>query len=258
MKAKPQRKNSRPRRRRLVQVESKNALIELLKTDAEFEIIYIANNAFRDDKTKEIIRLASQKQIPIEKINRKRINRISKSSQCESVVGMKYSRKETYLSDVLEDKTRVKPLFILILNEIDYSQNVGALYRSAFAAGVDAVIVSKKKNNFLTENVTRISMGTSERIPTIQMNQFDAVKQLKDSGVKIIGIHMDGKPYFEENLKGNVALVVGNEAEGISKRMMEKCDLLVNIPMQEGIDSLNVSAAGAVIMFEKQRQDRSK
>lgn len=256
MKKKTPNKNRKPHNRRLVQVESKNALIELLKTDAEFEVIYVANNAYRDNKTKEIIRLASNKQIPLEKVNRKRINRIAKSSQCESIVGMKYSREESHIEDILDNRS--KDLFLLILNEIDYSQNVGALYRTAYASGVDAVIVSKKKNNFLTENVTRISMGTSERLPTVQMNQFDAVKRLKDAGIRIVGIHMDGNPYFEENLTGNIALVVGNEGEGISTRMIEKCDTLVSIPMQEGIDSLNVSAAGAVVMFEKQRQDKAK
>ncbi|MFH1547360.1 MAG: 23S rRNA (guanosine(2251)-2'-O)-methyltransferase RlmB [bacterium] len=251
----PQNKNSQ-RNRRLVQVETKNALIELLKTEAEFTVIYIANNAFRDHKTKEIIRLALQKGVPIEKVNRKRMNRISKSSQCESVVGMKLSIKECKLEDLIMDYDREKGLFILILDTIDYTQNVGALYRTAFAAGVDAVIVPRKKNNFLTEDVTRVSMGASERIPTIQMNLFDAVKQLKDSAVRILGLHMEGQTYYQANMRGNIALIVGNEALGISKRMIDKCDELVSIPMEAGIDSLNVSAAGAIVMFEKQRQDK--
>ena len=246
------------RDKRLVQVETKNALIELLKTDAEFKIIYIANNAYRDSKTKEIIRLASAKGIPLEKVNRKRMSRLSKNSQSESVIGYKISREESKLEDILVDYDRKKGLFILILDTINYSQNVGALYRSAFAAGVDAVIVSKKRNNFLTENVTRISMGASERIPTVQMNLFDAVKQLKDTGVRLVGVHMDGIPYYKTNLRGNIAVVVGNESEGISSRMMSKCDELLSIPMEEGIDSLNVSAAGAIVMFEKQRQDKIK
>lgn len=245
------------RDQRLIQVETKNALLELLKSNARFKIIYIANNAFRDDKTREIIKIASQKGIPLEKINRKRLNRISKSSQCESIVALKYSIKETKLVDILEKYYESKKLFVLILDTIDYSQNVGALYRSAFAAGVDAVIVPKRKSNFLTEEVTRVSMGASERIPTIQMNLFDAVKQLKDNGIKVVGIHLEGNDYYASNLKGNIALVVGNEASGISARMVSKCDELVKIPMEIGIESLNVSAAGAIVMFEKQRQDKT-
>lgn len=242
------------RNKRLIQVETKNALLELLKEGANFKIIYISNNAFRDDKTKEIIKLARAKNIPIEKVSKKRLGRIARNIKCESIMGLKFSREESKIEDILSSQN--KDLFVLILDMIDYSQNVGALYRSAFAAGVDAVIVPKRKNNFLTETVTRISMGASERIPTIQMNIFDAIKRLKDSGVKIVGVHMDGVPYYKNNLKGNIALVVGNEASGISSRILSKCDELVSIPMQAGIDSLNVSAAGAIVMFEKQRQDK--
>ena len=101
-------------------------------------------------------------------------------------------------------------------------------------------------------------MGASERISTVQMNLFDAVKQLKDAGVRIVGVHMDGTPYYQTSLKGNIAIIVGNEAEGISGRMIKKCDELVSIPMEEGIESLNVGAAGAIILFEKQRQDKTK
>ncbi len=248
----------KPSVRRLVQVETKNALLELLKSDDEFEKIFVANNAYRDAKTKEIVRLAASKSIPVEKVSRKRIERISKSFQCESVIGLKKSRKEAKLSDLLDLKEKGENLFLLIFDYINYSQNVGALYRSAFASGVDGVVFPKRKSNFLTERVTRISMGTSERIPTVQMNLFDAIKQLKDSGVKIVGIHMDGTSYYKEDLKGDVALIVGNEAKGISKRMIERCDSLVSIPMERGIDSLNVSAAGAIVMFEKQRQNKTR
>ncbi|MBN1617854.1 23S rRNA (guanosine(2251)-2'-O)-methyltransferase RlmB [Candidatus Dojkabacteria bacterium] len=241
-----------------VQVESKNALLELLHTNTHFDKIYVANNAYRDPKTKEIIRLATSARIPIEKITRKQMNMRSKSSSCESVIGLKPAENIFPLKDILAKTERGVPIFILILNDIKYSQNIGALLRTAYASGVTAVVVSKKKDRFLTEDVTRISMGASERVPIVQMNLFDAIKQLQDFGVCVLGVDMDGEDYFTADLKGDIALVLGAEDEGISKRIIEKCDRLVRIPMEEGIGSLNVSASGAVLMYEKKRQDLLK
>jgi 23S rRNA (guanosine2251-2'-O)-methyltransferase len=130
--------------------------------------------------------------------------------------------------------------------------------RSAYGAGVDAVIIPNRKANVLTDEVTRISMGTSERIPIVQTNLFSAIKQLQDSAVKVVGVHMEGKEHFKADLKGNVALVLGAEDTGISERVKERCDELVQIPMQEGLGSLNVSASAAIVMFEKKRQDEAE
>ena len=134
----------------------------------------------------------------------------------------------------------------------------GALLRTAYGSGVDTVIVSKKKSAFLTEDVTRISMGASERVPIIQTNVFDAIKKLKDAGVSIVGVHMEGTPYYETDLRGNVAVIVGSEDKGISPRLIDRCDVLASIPMEAGLGSLNVSVAGAIMMFEKKRQDSVK
>lgn len=244
---------------RYIQVESKNALLELVRSGAPFHKILVASNAFRDHKTKLIINEAEKRNIPIERVPRKKIDRMARTATCESVIGLKPAPEQQSLRTVLETAhSKRAPLFVLILNNIHYIQNVGALFRTAYGSGVDVVIVPKKKNNYLTEEVTRISMGASERIPIVQMNLFDAMKQLKDAGIKIIGVHMNGKPYFKVDLKGDVALVLGSEDTGISHRVLERCDTLAQIPMEEGIDSLNVSAAGAIIMFEKKRQDSSK
>lgn len=247
------------KKQKFIQVENKNALIELLKANEPFEKIYVANNAYRDDKTKAIINEASSRNIPVEKVSRKRINRLSKSRSCESVIGYKpttniYSLNEA-LDHILEKKDNI---FVLILDHIKYSQNVGALVRSAFGAGVDLVILDKRESHLLTEEVTRISMGASERVPIVHSNLFHAIKELKDFGIKVVGVHMDGRDYTTSDLSGNIAFVVGAEDTGISTRIIDRCDELIKIPMQDGIGSLNVSAAGSVLMFEKKRQDNVK
>jgi len=242
-----------------VQVESKNAVLELLKADVPFERIYIATNAFRDPKTKEILGEARTRKIPVEKITRKRIRVMARTASCESVIGLKPTQNMVTLEEILEgSRTRNKPLFILMLDNIMYSQNLGAILRTAYGAGVDAVITAKRKSRFLTEDVTRISMGASERIPIVQMNLFDALKKLKDAGIQIIGVHMTGQTYYKKKLSGNLAFVLGSEDSGVSPRILEKCDSLVSIPMKEGLASLNVSVSAAVLMYEKHRQDSQK
>ncbi|MBN2100514.1 23S rRNA (guanosine(2251)-2'-O)-methyltransferase RlmB [Candidatus Dojkabacteria bacterium] len=240
---------------RFVQVENKNALLELLQADIPFEKVYVANNAFRDPKTKQIMAEARERGIPIEKITRKRINRLSRSPSCESIIGLKPVQNVIKLSEVLEQHDPKKPLFLIILSGVRYSQNLGAILRSAFGAGVTAVILPKRKNRVQTEEVTRISMGASERIPIVQTNIFDAIKKLKDYGVKIVGVHMRGNEYYKVDISGNTALVLGAEDTGISKRILDKCDALVKIPMEEGLGSLNVSSSAAILMYEKKRQD---
>jgi len=244
-----------PEKKRYIQVENKNALLELIQDGQPFEKIFVASNAFRDPKTKKIMKEASDKGIPVERVTRQRMNRISRTSSVESVIGLKPAPLTKSLEEVLDERESKKPLLILILNNVRYGQNIGALLRTGYGASIDAVITTKKKKTHLTHEVTRISMGTSERIPMIEMNQFEAIKMLQDRGVKIVGVHMAGKPYYKADLKYDVALVLGSEDEGVSSRMLERCDDIVTIPMQEGIGSLNVSATGAIVMFEKRRQD---
>lgn len=257
-------------KKRYIQVESKNALLELLLSNVPLEKIFVASNAFRDPKTKKIISEAQARNVPVERVTRRHINRLSRSKTCESVIGLKPAPKEKKLEDILDrdrgpskqnsqfPRNKRKPLFFLILNDVHYMQNIGALLRTAYGSGVDAVILSKKKSTFLTEDVTRISMGASERVPVIQMNVFDAIKKLKDAGIRVVGVHMDGNPYYKTDLKGDVAIIVGSEDKGISPRLLDRCDVIASIPMETGLDSLNVSVAGAIIMFEKQRQDSTK
>lgn len=246
------------RRTKYIQVESRNAIFELLLTGAPIVKIFVSSSSYRDNKSKQILNEASARGIPVEKVSRRRIDRMARSGQSESMIALKEAPPEVELSTILQKHPRRDPLFILILDNVRYTQNIGALLRSAFGSGVTCAIVSKRKDRHLTDAVTRTSMGASERIPIVQMNLFEAVKELKDIGVKIVGVHMDGNPYYDEDLRGDVALVVGSEDTGISRGMLVRCDATVSIPMQEGIDSLNVSAAGAVVMFEKQRQDKHK
>ncbi len=243
---------------RFIQIESKNALVELLREGRDFERIYIASGAFRDDKTKEIVKLAGEKKIPVLKVPRKALQRRLKSSKSESVIGMMFSQNQWELDELLERIYAEKKIpFFLILDDVKYTQNIAAIMRTGFATGVNGIITKPSDVNLVTDETIRISMGAAERIPIVEMNLFMAVKRLKEEGIKIYGVHMEGETYFKADLRGSVAFVLGAEDTGISTGMLERVDKTLSIPMREGIGSLNVSVSAAVLMYEKVRQEVS-
>lgn len=245
-------------KQRFIQIESKNALVELLREGRDFERIYIASSAYRDDKTKEIVELAEKKKIPIIRVPKKTLMRRMRSSNSESVVGMMFSQNEWKLNDLLESIYKEDKMpFFLILDHIKYTQNIAAVMRTAFAVGVNGIITQPSDVNLITDETIRISMGAAERIPLVEMDLFTAVKVLKKNAIKIFGVDMDGKTYFESDLTGACAFVLGAEDTGISTGMMERVDETVSIPMREGIGSLNVSVSAGVLMYEKLRQEVS-
>lgn len=244
---------------RFIQIESKNALLELLKEGRKFERIYISSNAYKDDKTKEIVDIAGRKRVPMFKISRREINRRVRTSKSENIIGMMYSENDWKLSDLLEKLySENKQPFFVVLDDIKYTQNIAAIMRTAFGGGVNGIIISPQKKQIVTNETIRVSMGAAERIPIVETNLFDAIKELKKNDIKVVGITMEGKTYFEANLKGPVALVMGAEDYGISTGVLERCDEKISIPMREGIGSLNVSASAAILIYEKLRQEVSK
>jgi 23S rRNA (guanosine2251-2'-O)-methyltransferase len=241
-----------------IQIESKNALLELLKDGHEFDRIYLATSAYRDDKTKEIVELASRKRIPIIRVPKKTLMRRLKASSSESVVGMMVSQNHWSLEELLKSIYSENKLpFFIILDDLKYIQNVGAVMRTAFAAGVNGIITASSDTELVTDETMRISMGAAERIPIVEMNLFTAVKELQKNDIKVYSVTMEGTPYFEEDLRGPIAFILGAEDTGISSGMLERADKSISIPMREGIGSLNVSASAAILIYEKFRQEVS-
>ena len=243
-------------RSQFIKVESKNALLELLHDGRDFEKIYIVSSAFKDKKSLEILQLASKKKIQIVKISRRAINRRLRSSASESVVGLMYSQNDWKLDELLKtiDEEGKQPFF-LILDNLKYSQNIAAIMRTAFGAGVNGIIVNPQEKSLISDETIRISMGAAERVPLVEMNLFSALKVLKKSGVYVYAVDMNGKNYFEEDLRGPVALVLGAEDVGISPKVLERVDRRISIPMREGIGSLYVSSSAAILVYEKLRQE---
>lgn len=241
-----------------IQIESKNALLELLKEDRNFERIYLASTAYRDEKTKEIVQLAGKKHIPIVRVPKKTLVRRLKASNSESVVGMMLSENYWTLEELLKSiYSENKVPFFIILDDLKYTHNIGAVMRTAFAAGVNGIITAPSDTALINDETMRISMGAAERIPLVEMSLFAAVKELQRNDIKVFAVTMDGKTYFESDLRGPCAFVVGAEDTGVSSGMLDKADQKISIPMRDGIGSLNVSVSASILVYEKLRQEVS-
>lgn len=149
-----------------------------------------------------------------------------------------------------------EPAFILILDEVQDPHNLGACLRSAAAAGVHAVVVPKDRSAALTDTVKRIACGAAEKVTVYYVtNLARTIDQLRKLGVWVVGASGKAdKSLFQSNLTGPLALVMGSEGFGLRRLTSEKCDLLVRIPMTNRVESLNVSVAAGVCLFEAVRQ----
>lgn len=243
---------------KFIQIESKNALLELLKEGRDFEKIFAVASAFKDKKSIEIYQLAASKKIPIVKVSRRAISRKLRSTTSESIIAYMYSQNDWDLEELLDKIYKEgKQPFFLILDNVKYAQNVAAIMRTAFAVGVNGIIVNPQEKSLISDETIRISMGAAERVPLVEMNLFNALKILKENDIKTFAIHMDGKSYYEADLKGPMAFVLGAEDVGISTGILERVDENLSIPMREGIGSLNVSSSAAILVYEKLRQEVS-
>jgi 23S rRNA (guanosine2251-2'-O)-methyltransferase len=239
-----------------IQVDSKNAILELLKADKSFEKIYVATNAFKDPKTLAILTEARKRDIPVIKVARRSIDRKSRGRGTKSILGLLISENSWALDDLLNHLfSQKKNPFFLILDNPKYAQNIGAIFRVAYASGVNGIVLPVKQNSYIDSEVTRVSMGASERVPIVEMGVFECMKDLKKNGVKILALHNDGEVYYEQDLKGPLALVIGSEDESISSKVLERVDGTISIPMREGVGELNVAVGTGVLCYEKLRQE---
>ncbi len=166
------------------------------------------------------------------------------------VVATAYSRKHTF-----DDLSLPENPLVLVLEAIEKPGNIGAIYRSADAAGVDAVIICEPRADIYNPNAVRASIGTVFSVPTVLTNSEEAVNFLKNNKIRIFSSYLKAaKVYTEADFRGPAAIVMGTEATGISQVWIDNADENIIIPMRGIADSLNVSTATAVLLFEASRQ----
>jgi 23S rRNA (guanosine2251-2'-O)-methyltransferase len=233
-------------------LEGRNTINDAILSGKPITSISIAQESVGDDKIREIVDLAKNHHIPVMTTTSKHIKQKTHSDTAQNIMA------EMELEDItLEDILQKKDPVILIYNRLDYEQNLGAIMRTAWGAGVDAVIVSQHGVHELTPVVSKVSMGGAAYVPLLSESLFPALKVIQDKGIPVVGVESGmGESYTEQNLTGPVAFVFGGEDSGLSDPLKKYCDVFVHIPLKSDLSSLNVSVATAVILFEKLRQER--
>ena len=237
------------------QVEGRNAVLEVFKSGRDIEKIIVAKGN-TEGTIRRIMAMAADKGVVLQQVERKRLDEMSQTKNHQGVIAIVSSHSYVSVEDILEKaKNKGKDPFIIILDEITDPHNFGAILRTADAAGADGVIISKRRSVGLTATVAKTSAGAIEYVPVAKVtNIANTIEDLKKAGLWIACTDMDGKSYFESDLKGPIALVIGSEGDGVSRLVKEKCDFTVSIPMYGQISSLNASVAAALFMYEVVRQ----
>lgn len=237
-----------------ITLEGRNMVHDALTSGQKINLLMVASGSIHDPKIIEIQKLAREKGVNVQIVRSEELEKMSESKNAQGVLATMDAPEVKSLEQILRDK---RDAFVLLLNHIDYEQNLGAIMRTAWAAGVDAVVASPNGVHQITPVVAKISMGAAAYVPLIPMSLFQAMNMLHKYAVPVVGVEVDmGKSIYDSKLTGPVAFLMGGEAEGISEPLQKECDLFVNIPMNQEVASLNVSVATALVLFEKVRQER--
>jgi len=230
-------------------------LIEAIRSGEEVEKVFLQKGA-GSPALKELLALLKERMIPVQTVPLEKLNRITRKNH-QGVVAyiapVQFHNIEQLLPVLYEQG---KEPFILVLDRVTDVRNFGALLRTAESAGVDAVLMPSKGSAQLNSGTIKSSAGAIFKVPICrEHNLKDALIFLKNSGLKLVAVTEKAENlYFEENLTGPMALIMGSESEGISDAYLKLTDVKVKIPMVGEIESLNVSVAAGVLMYEVVRQ----
>ena len=238
------------------QIEGRNAVLELLESDKDINKIYITKGELKGSINK-IIAIANEKKVIIVQKDKKQMDMMAQSENYQGVIAVVPPYEYVDVEDILEvAKERNEAPFILILDGIEDTHNLGAIIRTAETAGVHGIIIPKRRAAQVNSTVSKVASGALEYMKIARVNNItDTISKLKDKGVWVCGTAIDAdKFYYDQNLTGPLAIVIGNEGKGISDLVKRNCDFLVKIPMKGKVTSLNASVSTGIIVYEAVKQ----
>ena len=236
-------------------IEGRNAVLEAFRSGKTIDKLYILDGC-QDGPVKTIAREARKHETIINYVKKERLDQLSETGKHQGVIAVAASYEYATVEDILQRaRDKGEPPFILLLDNIEYPHNLGAMIRTANLAGAHGVIIPKRRAVGLTAVVARTSAGALNYTPVAKVTNLKAtMEQLKKEGMWFVCADMGGTPYYNLDLKGPIGLVIGNEGEGVSRLVKENCDFVASIPMKGDIDSLNASVAAGILSFEIARQ----
>lgn len=240
-------------------IEGRNPVMEAIQSGREIDKIWISKGE-REGSIRRIIAIAKESKIVVQEVEKSKLDEISETGRHQGIIAFAAAHEYVEVEEILERaRQKQEDPFIIIAENITDPHNLGALIRTANAAGAHGVIIPKRRSVGLTATVAKASAGAIEYVPIAKVTNITrTIEDLKKENIWVAAADMDGEIYFKSNLTGPLALVVGSEGEGISRLVKEKCDFVVSMPMYGEINSLNASVAGSLLMYEVVRQRRFK
>lgn len=237
-------------------IEGRNAVLEALRAGTPVDKIYIAKGE-TDASLGHIASTARGKGIVVVEADRRKLDAMSLTHAHQGVIAVAAVREYVEVDDILAiAREKGENPLIVVCDELSDPHNLGAVIRTAECAGAHGIIIPKRRSAGLTAVVAKTSAGAVAHMPVARVpNLTSCLKELKDQGIWVFGTAADGDTtLYKADLKGPAAIVIGSEGDGMGRLVSETCDFKVSIPMKGKLNSLNASAAAAILLYEAVRQ----
>lgn len=236
-------------------VPGRNAVRELLKSGRNIEKIFVSDGE-REGSIKVLVAQALERGIPVVQVDKKKLDALCGYEQHQGIVAIASEKEYVTIEEVVEiAKERNENPLIVICDGISDPHNLGAIIRCAEGAGAHGIILPKRRAAGITPAVVKASAGATEHIAAVKCSNIsDTIRKLKDMGFWIFAAEADGTSYTEADYNCPCAIVLGSEENGVSDIVKKNSDFKVSIPMRGKVNSLNVSTAAAVILYEAVKQ----
>ena len=242
------------------QVEGRNAVIALLESGKDINKIYISSGE-KHGSINKIIAMAKERKVLVTEINKSKLNQMARESSNQGVIAIVPPFEYSDVDEILEDaKSKNEDPFIIILDGIEDPHNLGAIIRTAETAGAHGVIIPKRRAASVNSTVSKVSAGAVEHIKIARVNNLtETIKELKDHGIWIYGTDIEATDYYyNQDLTGPIAIIIGSEGFGMSRLVKENCDFLLKIPMKGKTTSLNAAVSSGIVIYEVVKQKKNK
>lgn len=236
-------------------IEGRNAVMEAFRSGKTIDRVYVLKGC-QDGPINSILREARKHDTLVNFVAKERLDQMSETGKHQGVIASAAAYAYAEVEDMLKlAEEKGEPPFLFLLDDIEDPHNLGAIIRTANLAGAHGVIIPKRRAVGLTATVARTSAGALNYTPVAKVTNLSAtIEELKEKGMWFVCADMGGTTMYDLNLTGPIGLVIGNEGDGVSRLVKEKCDFIASIPMKGEIDSLNASVAAGVLAYEIVRQ----
>lgn len=235
-------------------IAGRNAVAELIKSGRAVDKIFVKDGAW-EGSIKEIAAMAREKGIPLVSCGKSKLDKLASGMAHQGIIAFAAEKEYSTVDDIIDyARSKNEDPFILIADGINDPHNLGALIRCAEAAGCHGLIIPKRRSVTLTATVAKSSAGAIEHLKIAKVtNLATTIEDLKKRGVWIYAAEADGEDIDKVNIVTPAAFVLGSEGQGVSRLIKDKSDFILSIPMKGKVNSLNVSSAGAVILFHARK-----